>query len=102
MLCAMYIPEHFREDDPQRLEAFLRDYSFGALVTVVDGKPFASHLPFMFDAARGEKGMLTGHMARANPQWGHLAGASTVLAIFEGPHTYVSPAWYAHYGVPTW
>ena len=98
----MYTPQHFNVTDPRRLEAFIRDYSFGALVTVADGAPFASHLPFIFDAQRGPKGTLIAHMARANPQWKHLEGTADVLAIFEGPHTYVSPSWYANYGVPTW
>ena len=97
-----YIPEHFRETDRERLHAFLRDYPFGALVTVADGVPFASHLPFIYEAHRGAHGTLCGHMARANPQWRHLANAERVLAIFEGPHTYISPSWYAHPGVPTW
>jgi transcriptional regulator len=98
----VYTPQHFNVEDPRRLEAFIRDYSFGALVTVADGVPFASHLPFIFDAGRGPKGTLLAHVARANPQWKQLEGATPVLAIFEGPHTYVSPSWYANYGVPTW
>src|SRR5688572_28495402 len=96
------MPEHFRIDDRERLGAFLRDYSFGALVTVDDGVPFANHLPFIYDSGLGPKGLLSGHMARANPQWRHLVKASSVLAIFEGPHTYISPSWYANPGVPTW
>lgn len=98
----MYVPEHFREDDPQRIRALLRDYSFGVLVTVAEGAPFASHLPFIYEPDRGTRGMLSGHMARANPQWRHLVEAPSVLAMFEGPHTYVSPSWYSQFGVPTW
>lgn len=97
-----YLPRHFHEQDPQRLADFVRDHSFGALVTVADGAPFASHLPLIFDADCGPKGTLRGHMARANPQWGHFKDGSSVLTIFEGPHTYISPAWYAAGGVPTW
>jgi transcriptional regulator len=41
-------------------------------------------------------------MARANPQWQALEG-QTVLAIFSGPHAYISPTWYeAEHVVPTW
>lgn len=98
----MYVPDAFREEDTQRLHAFIRDYSFGLLVTVEANAPFASHLPFIFDEKKGAKGMLIGHMARANPQWRHFENADRVLAIFQGPHTYISPAWYAHAGVPTW
>jgi transcriptional regulator len=42
------------------------------------------------------------HVARANPQWLELASSPRVLAIFAGPHGYVSPTWYAEAGVPTW
>ena len=98
----MYIPKHFREDDPDRLEALIRDYAFGLLVTHESGVPFATHLPLLFDPSKGAKGTLTGHMARSNPQWRHFQQDKPVLAVFQGPHAYVSPAWYAAPGVPTW
>jgi transcriptional regulator len=41
-------------------------------------------------------------MARANPHWRELAG-QTALAVFTGPHAYISPTWYeAENVVPTW
>ena len=98
----MYVPEHFREQDRARLAALIRDYAFGMLVTIDDGVPFANHLPFIYDPDRGGQGTLTAHMARANPQWRHLAADPRALAVFQGPHTYVSPTWYASAGVPTW
>jgi len=61
----------------------------------------ASHLPLLFDADAGRMGMLMGHMARANPQWRDVRGE--VMALFTGPHVYISPAWYEADGtVPTW
>ena len=98
----MYIPGHFREDDRTRLEKLIGDYAFGLLVTTEQGVPFASHLPLMFDATQGENGTVSGHMARSNPQWRHFESNSSVLAVFQGPHAYVSPSWYAAPGVPTW
>ena len=41
-------------------------------------------------------------MARANPQWQVFANHPEVLAIFHGPHTYITPTWYASPDVPTW
>src|SRR5262249_49091999 len=42
------------------------------------------------------------HMARANPQWREAEG-QTALAVFSGPHAYISPTWYeAAQVVPTW
>jgi transcriptional regulator len=41
-------------------------------------------------------------MARANPQWRSFRVDQDVLAIFSGPHAYISPRWYNHTNVPTW
>jgi transcriptional regulator len=97
----MYLPDHFREDDPQRLAALMAGHGFATLVTVADGAPFASHLPLYHEAGDGH-GTLYGHLARSNPQAAHLAAGAPLLAIFQGPHAYVSPSWYATAGVPTW
>ncbi len=68
----------------------------------VDGKPFATHLPMLLEANTGSSGTLYTHLARANPQWTGVQGQQ-VLAIFPGPHAYVSPTWYeASHVVPTW
>jgi transcriptional regulator len=100
----MYMPERFREDDLPTLHALMRDYSFATLVTQHEGVPFASHLPLVLAADEGPYGTLYGHMARPNPQWRDFDAAQDVLVIFQGPHTYVSPSWYAEdpANVPTW
>ena len=42
-------------------------------------------------------------MARANNQWRTFDGSAEALAIFHGPHAYVSPTWYVTSpAVPTW
>jgi transcriptional regulator len=98
----MYIPAAFAEGDLTRLHDFIEQNSFGLLVSQVGGLPFASHLPFLLERTAGPHGSLVGHMARANPQW-HEAAGQTALAIFSGPHAYVSPTWYeAEQVVPTW
>ena len=97
----MYLPAHFRVDDGATLRAFMRAHAFATLVTVVDGAPFATHLPLLVDGD-GDELVLRGHVARANPQWRTLA-EQDALAIFSGPHAYVSPAWYTvAQSVPTW
>ena len=99
----MYVPKAFAEEDPARIRAFLDTNDFAILVTMQDGSPFATHLPLLLDADRGPLGTLVGHMARANPQWRAFDGATQVLAIFSGPHGYVSPRWYeTEPAVPTW
>ncbi len=98
----MYIPEHFKETDPERITALVEGNPFGMLVTTPEGVPFVSHLPFLFERSADSQGRLLAHMARANPQWQHFSSGSEVLAVFQGPHAYVSPSWYASPGVPTW
>lgn len=98
----MYTPAYFEETDPARISALVEGYPFGTLITAPDGVPSVNHLPFLFEPAAGAKGRLLGHMARANPQWRHFSTASEVLALFQGPHAYISPAWYVSPGVPTW
>jgi transcriptional regulator len=95
----MYVPKHFGEDDGDKLAAFINENAFGVLVTVFEGRPFASHIPFIYDR---EANVLLGHVARANPQWQHFSNGAEVMAIFQGPHAYISPSWYLAPGVPTW
>ncbi len=98
----MNIPEYFAETDLAVLHDFIEQHSFGQLVSQVDGMPFATHLPFLLERTTGKHGCLIGHMARANPQWSQI-GKQTALAIFSGPHAYISPTWYeAEQVVPTW
>ena len=99
----MYMPELFREDDLATLQALMQDYSFATLITQPQGVPFATHLPLILEADEGPYGTLLGHVARANPQWRDLETPQEVLAIFQGPHSYVSPCWYeVELSVPTW
>lgn len=95
----MYIPKHFDMHDPGEVASFIHAHSFGVLISGVDGRPFATHLPFLYDAARN---VLFAHMAKANPQWQDLDGQE-VLVVFSGPHAYISPFWYEEAAsVPTW
>jgi transcriptional regulator len=99
----MYIPAANRVEEKETLHDLIRQYSFGTLVTSHEGAPFATHLPFLLDADSGPHGTLRAHLARANPQWQQFREGQEALAIFQGPHAYISPAWYeTHPSVPTW
>src|SRR5581483_7907510 len=89
----MYIPVAFAETNLTTLHDFIEQNSFGVLVSQFDGLPFATHLPFLLERTAGRHGTLIGHLARANPQWQQASG-QTALAIFSGPHVYISPTWY--------
>ena len=98
----MYVPEAFAERDLDVLHAFMRQHAFALLVTSQGGALDATHLPLWLEPARGPHGTLFGHVARANPHWRSFDGATQALAVFSGPHAYVSPRWYGKPGVPTW
>jgi transcriptional regulator len=99
----MHVPAVFKQDDLPTLLDFIESHSFGILCsTDEDGVPFATHLPLLLERGEAGSGKLRGHVALANPQWRHAEG-KPVLAIFSGPHHYISPAWYrAERVVPTW
>ena len=94
----MYVPRHFSVEQRDALDRVIREYPFGLLVGVVEGAPFATHLPFLLDGDR-----LLAHVARGNPHWKAIDGRTEMLAVFSGPHAYVSPRWYEPGpAVPTW
>jgi len=96
----MYTPKHFEQTNESTLWDFIEEHAFGTLLTVAAGGPTLSHLPFLPDRAAG---VLHCHVARANPHWQEIQRSPQALAIFMGPHGYVSPTWYAERGgVPTW
>ncbi len=81
----------------------MRHHSFATSITDDGGAPFASHLPMLYRSESGAHGTLLSHMARANPQWQHFASGREALAVFHGPHSYISPSWYqTGPAVPTW
>lgn len=99
----MYVPPHFRIEDTQLLADFIARHSFGTLITDLDGSPFATHIPFLFEPPGDGCGRLYGHIARSNPQRESLEAGCRALAVFTGPHAYISPAWYrSSPAVPTW
>ena len=98
----VYLPPAFTETGTERLIEHIERYEFGMLVSHGQEGLIASQVPFLLEHRDGLL-YLQGHLARANPQLADLDGASEALAIFQGPHTYISPSWYeAGPAVPTW
>lgn len=99
----LYVPDPFRLDDGKRLFEFVERHGFATLVSSGAAGLHVSHVPLIIERDGSGKVRLLGHVARANGQWQALEQAAQVLAIFHGPHGYVSPGWYAsHPAVPTW
>lgn len=103
----MYLPTHFAETRSEELTRIIRAHPLGALVTQGTAGLDADHLPFEFDPEVGTHGLLSAHLARANPLWQRCPTGTPVMVIFGGAQAYISPTWYpskheAHRQVPTW
>jgi transcriptional regulator len=95
----MYVAKSNRNENTDELLGFIRQNGFSILISTVQGKPWATHIPLIL-SDDGKK--LSGHLARGNKQWKEWREQTEVLAIFSGPHTYISSSWYDHENVPTW
>ncbi|SVD54947.1 uncharacterized protein METZ01_LOCUS407801, partial [marine metagenome] len=99
----MYIPDAFTAKNLAWAHKLMSAHSFATLVSEGTSGLTASHLPLLCSNKDGGKGIIEGHMARANPQWQDFTENTEVLAIFTGHHAYISPTWYnSTPAVPTW
>jgi transcriptional regulator len=102
----MYLPTHFAETRAEVLQDLIRTHPLATLVHLGTDGLAADHIPLMLPQATDGQITMRGHVARANPIWS-AANGKAVLAVFQGPHAYISPSWYAskaEHGkvVPTW
>jgi transcriptional regulator len=98
----MYIPDLYKNENSEEINAFLKENSFGILINQTNGKLWATHIPLELDTNEDGKQILYGHLSKENPQWKAFANDDQVLAVFSGPHSYISSSWYDHENVPTW
>jgi transcriptional regulator len=99
----MYMPPQFNSTDPGVAAELMRDYAFASLISNDDdGQPFVSHLPLHAERI-GDGFTIWGHCAKPNPHWRYLQARPKALAVFMGPHAYMSPKVYPDLArVPTW
>jgi len=95
----MYTPKKFENRNATEVQEFIRENGFGILISQSSSLIDATHVPMFLskDAAK-----LYGHLSRANQQWKSFETNPEVLAVFNGPHAYISSSWYNHENVPTW
>jgi len=102
----MYIPKAFADENIASMHRTIRNAGLGHLVTTDLNGLISSSLPFFLAADEGERGVLYGHLAKANSHWKQQV-ATDALVIFMGPDAYVSPSFYPSKAtdgkvVPTW
>jgi transcriptional regulator len=100
---SLYIPKAHNVEERTFLHDFMEDFPFIALVTASPTLRI-THIPSVLDRTRGRFGTLLGHISAQNPQKAVFDGAHQAVAVFRGPHGYISPTWYATQTsvVPTW
>jgi transcriptional regulator len=98
----MYTPAHYKNENLEEVQEFIKQNSFGILVNQTNGRPWATHIPLELDKDNNGQDILVGHISKANPQWKSFSDKEEVLAIFNGPHSYISSSWYKEEEVPTW
>jgi transcriptional regulator len=100
----MYSPGFYRIEDQRTVDELIDSESFAVMLTPALPEPITSHLPLPLDRSDATKPVLLSHMARANPHWKAFAQSPQAMLIYQGPHAYVSPAWYEPKpdNVPTW
>ena len=103
----MYLPTHFKQEDLKELFDLVENNPLGSLMVVHEGEIEANHIPLELDRSVDEKGVLRGHIAKANPLFTLLENAQSAYVIFHADQSYISPNWYEgkqehHRVVPTW
>src|SRR5581483_4687424 len=99
---SLYIPQPQRVEDKKLLQDFMDEFAFVDLVTA-SPEIRVTHLPVFVDREGTEYGTICGHLSRHNPQTKAIEAGQSAVIVFRGPHSYISPTWYAgHEVVPTW
>lgn len=98
----MYVNPINRWEDEPEIISFIQKNAFATLISQGNGRPLATHLPFVLDQNKAGETIISGHIAKANSQWKAIPEQGEVLVIFQGPHAYISSSWYDHENVPTW
>jgi transcriptional regulator len=98
----MYDLPHHKEHDQEEIIRFMKDHPFVFLTGLgTSNKPVATQVPVFIDEREG-KYFLTGHIMRSTDHHKAFEQHKDVLAVFTGPHTYVSATWYTKPVGSTW
>lgn len=97
----MYTPDRYKNANSKEFLEVVQKNPFGILIISDGDKPVATHIPMMLHEENGEH-VLIGHISKENEQGNLFYNSPTAMAIFQGPHSYISSSWYSHDNVSTW
>jgi predicted FMN-binding regulatory protein PaiB len=100
----MPVKNLFGARSPSDVAALIRDYPLAWLVSGGDGNLLGTQVPLVADLdPDGNVTALIGHFARRNPHLDELQRDGRAMAMFSGPHGYISPSWFRdRTQAPTW
>jgi transcriptional regulator len=97
----MFVRPCWKPTSPQDALDLIEQHPWALLLSSGAEVPYATNLPLLLDrSSRDGETHLLGHIARGNEHAEKLADAK-VLAIFEGPWTYVTASWYPKRDMPS-
>lgn len=92
----MYNLPYFKEKDINIVKQFMQKNPFVLLIGCNENnQPVATQVPLLIDDRDG-KMFLLGHVQRKTDHQLAFEKNPHVLAVFTGPHTYVSASWYSN------
>jgi transcriptional regulator len=104
----MLVQRHFAIDSMGEVRRLITSHGWALLVTGGTRGLQAAHVPCLLDPEQDPGGdanelVVIGHAVRKDPAVADLTGDDEILLVFQGPHGYISPAWYESGPyVPTW
>ena len=109
----MFVRPSWRPGSRQDVYDIIRENPWGQLISNGKNGPDVTNLPFVLSLASNDSGagsgncleedrlILTSHIARANEHSAAIqAVTEPVLAVFEGPSSYVTASWYPGRDMP--
>lgn len=100
----MFVRPCWRPKSAEDARQIIDQHPWALLVSNGDDGPMATNLPLLVEQGSedGDALVLLGHMARANEHLRQLqTQTAPVLAIFEGPWSYVTASWYPERQMPS-
>lgn len=90
----MYNLPYFKAKGQKEVVDFMHQHPFIVLTGVdADHHPVATHVPVLIEERQGKLFLLAHIMKQTDHHRAFLANPS-VLAVFSGPHAYISASWY--------
>lgn len=91
----MYHLPEYREQDPERMLAFIKAAPFALLIANGQGWPAVTQVPILVKEREG-KILLQAHIMKKTDHHRALLKNGDALFVFTGPHSYVSASWYSN------